>query len=1003
MPTLRVTDARQRFPAPVGPTSSSGSSAVGNEVRSTLASVSGGNTVDDQLTALVGRPFYRGMWEDLPGSATINVGDIMGHSDSYYICKVQHTKLGFGPDTDTDNFDLLNNWRGDWNTDAYYHEATMVRFNNNVWITTADVLPSDGGPGVSNHWLQLSGANPAYWAEAANTDPIPRDKLPESERTSEHDSPTISHEDNKAYLEDPGTLGVWSGPSLIPRGADSQASLIFGNTRPSGQNTRLTLVSLPVALHQYLTRYAIGASFGDTIPDGITMSYEATFTDELPASATNVKLNFRRIHKGSIHGDRLGTEVVVVPPNGTSNNNPHIVSGDIDLSGIDFTANDQLYIDYGQTGTAGDAAITGILESVHWLINIEGVATAPSAYDTFPVQSRPIRDVRSVDRTSATKENYTTTDLPITNVTETPHAVIRSAVGEDTGNGWRIDNTKSRGQESNTTDIVVTAPNTTLGFSYSGYVTFTDRDNDPGRPDQLRIEIMSEPAAGTASNFEHWTSLAHADAADLIAYTGSFASNVINATTHVITDWTISEGIRPAFLSYLNGAGSGTMRGIQLDQNSARRIRLGVSGSVTADPGELSFRLYRLDSDGNTISPSEGNGWWNRTYAIKDNWSHGNPTQGSPSTFDLDAIYDSDRDTTIGHNTYGPHGRWGIRLFRNSGTDAIDISVLNIQLDVEWWGDSDDARQVDISATGTFQTNDKIAIRARNSTTTTERRDITLTNQSMKVWNVDDISGRNLTMTGTVGTDGKLNLTTESTNNSEWWVLSNTTGTPHSRRDARGFSGTLTVPARDQIVEAKVYRKGPGLASRELVKSFVFPAASAGTQAFAFAGNALVADEELQVDFDNQFSGTVTLSVEAETIGGVPAVQTKTAGLLRNRKICDGTLTAGASAGFAIWRRIPLYTGVTWGEAGTFRFMLESATAGKWDTFTVSPEMLQEISTLETTRLGERVNTAANGDDWILFRLNQRALNLFIAPLEDGGMAVARGDATGRNIKGFLE
>jgi len=100
---------------------------------------------------------YRGEWNTLSGQ-TIRVGDIISHSNRYFISRTEHTRQNNGPDTDSTRFALLTNWGGAYDEDGYYHSGTIVLYNSLLWANDSDVLNSDPDPDATANtkWHRLS-------------------------------------------------------------------------------------------------------------------------------------------------------------------------------------------------------------------------------------------------------------------------------------------------------------------------------------------------------------------------------------------------------------------------------------------------------------------------------------------------------------------------------------------------------------------------------------------------------------------------------------------------------------------------------------------------------------------------------------------------------------------------------------------------------------------------------------------------------------------------------
>ena len=96
-------------------------------------------------------------WNNIAADATIGVGVVVFHASSFWGCITQHTRGATGPDDDSTNWVLLNNWGGAW-TARYAGRGTIVTHAGNPYIATADVETTDVAPNHSSNtkWLQLN-------------------------------------------------------------------------------------------------------------------------------------------------------------------------------------------------------------------------------------------------------------------------------------------------------------------------------------------------------------------------------------------------------------------------------------------------------------------------------------------------------------------------------------------------------------------------------------------------------------------------------------------------------------------------------------------------------------------------------------------------------------------------------------------------------------------------------------------------------------------------------
>ena len=125
-------------------------------------------------SSLAGFPRYRGEWADANGETTLE-GDIWKHNEGYYIRRTGTADSpetintgGSGPDTDPTNYALIDAWDDNgWNTTRWYHEGTMLRHKEEVFIADRTINSDDPEPAVGGEfsstikWRQITGITPA--------------------------------------------------------------------------------------------------------------------------------------------------------------------------------------------------------------------------------------------------------------------------------------------------------------------------------------------------------------------------------------------------------------------------------------------------------------------------------------------------------------------------------------------------------------------------------------------------------------------------------------------------------------------------------------------------------------------------------------------------------------------------------------------------------------------------------------------------------------------------
>ena len=108
-------------------------------------------------------PGWRGEWEDLAG-ATLRQGDMVVYKGQYYIVKQAiASRGGSGPDEDSENYDLIDTWIGDYTADTWWPLGGIVKYNNQFWLATVHVRHDDPEPGHTGDtkWLQIGGVTTA--------------------------------------------------------------------------------------------------------------------------------------------------------------------------------------------------------------------------------------------------------------------------------------------------------------------------------------------------------------------------------------------------------------------------------------------------------------------------------------------------------------------------------------------------------------------------------------------------------------------------------------------------------------------------------------------------------------------------------------------------------------------------------------------------------------------------------------------------------------------------
>ena len=143
-----------------GGTSDGVANSVAVSLDGTTLTATVGRSVGEPLVDtvdLVSLEEWRGSWSELAGQ-TLRVGDLLEHTNRYYLVRVEHTRTNSGPDTDSTRFALLNSWGGDYSADTYYHAGSIVVYNSGIWVNDSDVSSGDVAPDTvtNTKWHNLT-------------------------------------------------------------------------------------------------------------------------------------------------------------------------------------------------------------------------------------------------------------------------------------------------------------------------------------------------------------------------------------------------------------------------------------------------------------------------------------------------------------------------------------------------------------------------------------------------------------------------------------------------------------------------------------------------------------------------------------------------------------------------------------------------------------------------------------------------------------------------------
>ncbi len=226
---------------------------------------------------------FRGNWH---GSVRYQRGNIAWHDSHLWICRTDNHRSGWGPNADTDNWDPLTLYRGDW-TATWYEPGDMVTdtADNQIYLCVATASLSVGRPSSdATHWTRLSNPSDAEiealvatWAKANSpTGEAPPERLGTGTRDGSH------------FLRDDG---VWSDPeaaNVATTGGGTVQASLDGLTRRGryrgAYNSTYSYFAGDIVVHagvMYIA-YITGLNSGILMPtpaEGVSGWYRIVHTD----------------------------------------------------------------------------------------------------------------------------------------------------------------------------------------------------------------------------------------------------------------------------------------------------------------------------------------------------------------------------------------------------------------------------------------------------------------------------------------------------------------------------------------------------------------------------------------------------------------------------------------------------------------------------------------------------------------------------------------------------
>ena len=900
---------------------------------------------------------------------------------AYFICKTTHLRTTFGPDSDPARFDLLSNFIGPYQDSTWYQEGSIVIIGDKFYIAAVDVEPGDPHPTASDN---------VKWIGGANTKTV---------QVSEHDSATIEHTEEESRLKSPGHDALWAAPSTVPRGTERPLSIHYKVARGSMPETNVSLdVDVDGIASELRGRVYINGGGNET---GITLRDNPPFP--LP-QAVQLQVTYASpdivSHGGQFVLHVAGFDVLTISPSvpgTTSATNLNTQTYDVSSADLQhFHPRAYMLLRYTKGTQTEDSVALSYISAVQLNFTFGQVQVNEENFNTYPVAARTMRDLISYDASDTAEVLYNGVNWNHGNVSGNEHAPFGGATPAATvGNGWRIDNTKQRGYNASpSTDIVVTTDNVELGMHYEAEVVLEDHTIDSAHPDAVRMDLIRASTASTIDKNNDQILITDGFLAyDIKEFNGDVACTINHSSPYQFT-YTIPDSLNSK--SSIIAGPTGVDNAILVPTEGRRRLNVKFYTEIVAAPGPMQLQFFRY------AGPNDPLFQWD----VDTHLSH-SPTPGNPAVLTggdngVLSIFDSDNNTR-GHYDIN---RFYFRIIkRQDAQGAIAANALqNTKLEVSVWADSSN-KTVSLDLQRTFSLNDRIFVKSVNTTGTTHSRNITIRNQKMTIWNVEDVTGRDYIGSGSF--DGsRLNLIngrtrdTSDDDSSEWWYVRH--GNLIIQRDARQVKLTYTAPAHTSNVSpnATIWRQAPGTNTWERVATTPVDPGSTPTVISATA-LAVVEGEQFFVTLDSgTLPGTHLLEGVSQTVESVPARQVHTGGLLRPDKVIDGQKNEAPSN--SAWVEVPVIGTWNWYRNQVLYLMLESNVTGQWNYLPpIHTALLHEIGFLASARIGE---VRTNSDTCLKTRMAEDNHDVFIAAAENGSILISIIDESAqRAVKGWVE
>ncbi len=817
------------------------------------------------------------------------------------------------------------------------------------------------------------------------------------------DSNTIGiNADEEAFLFSPGRDGIWAASTA---GSDSAVgtNLIWANT--ARFDTKLATM-LPATLGRGLSDYFAVGTEGFSVlrhldPKLFNGVVRIVFIDD---TVTDVILVRKR---GSVTTGLRTIDAAI--PASTSAASPHIFTHDFDVS--DFHINDRVSIQIQGLSTASQAQVLNAVQSVRMDFPDLEDSIVHDLVDTFPVQSRPRRDLVSYDESVITDaKTYGAGFGRYPTVQNHKQGLLKEGFGGDAGVGFEPvtasrDNTYTLHADHRTVnyddnhqgEIKFTAPGT-FTIDLPGTVfALSDHTNNPGSPDNITARLIHMTQAAAEANTSAWP------ADDATGVT------VLDEQTHIIdideiqdsVPWsfegndgdlvpTIPDTISKWFKWFDTRTTPGGEKVARVGYNTDAVLRLQMSLNVTliGDPrsGASAVEVTVYDADHATTGDI--------TRHSMDLPTNGTP--GAPAEVNWN-FFDSDGG---GRNSFAAPANIDDFLFaiirKGDSTDVggIDVDAFrSVSWIVKIWVATPEHLNVHLHAEGvTVAENDRISAYWTNvAPFTFGNRVINWNHGNIHIVNTTDAAGRSYSETATRGADGRLHLNTG--DHSDWFA--NDGGAIVLRRDAKQVTVRVACRPTTAGTRVKITRQAPGLTSRETLGVRVITATDAITTVSA-SGQGFVAGDRIEAEIDGALNGNATFSAIAIATPDADSRQVRVQGT--DRPVL--AVNHGARSANQNITRLDLEPGFDWRKAaGVLKFYWRHSSTSfvEWNVMgSIDIDMIFTVG-----------SNPASGDDSVLtparnVNNSDRRIKLFddsnqfwILPLDDGGLAISTGVAVG--------